>query len=229
MKKVFLLLPLFFIATVSFSQKDSTVTKKDRKRNVLLQTSMGDIIIRLSDSTPLHRDNFLKLVKVGFYDSILFHRVIKDFMIQGGDPTSKNAQAGGQLGNGGPRYTIPAEFRNSLFHKKGVIAAARNDNPEKASSGSQFYITQGKIYTDAGLDSLEKGRIGKKIPAEYRAAYKTVGGTPHLDFGYTVYGEVVKGIETVDKIAAVPTNRDRPVTDVRIIKSKLIKRKKYKK
>ena len=222
MKKIFLLLPLFFIAIVSFSQKDSTVTKKERKRNVLLQTSMGDIIIRLSDSTPLHRDNFLKLVKVGFYDSILFHRVIKDFMIQGGDPATKNTQAGG------PRYTIPAEFRKSLFHKKGVIAAARNDNPEKASSGSQFYITQGKVYTDAGLDSLENGRIGKKIPAEYRAAYKTVGGVPHLDFGYTVYGEVVKGIETVDKIAAVQTNRDRPLTDVQIIKAKLIKRKKYK-
>ena len=222
MKKIFLLLLLFFIAIVSFSQKDSTVTKKERKRNVLLQTSMGDIIIRLSDSTPLHRDNFLKLVKVGFYDSILFHRVIKDFMIQGGDPATKNTQAGG------PRYTIPAEFRKSLFHKKGVIAAARNDNPEKASSGSQFYITQGKVYTDAGLDSLENGRIGKKIPAEYRAAYKTVGGVPHLDFGYTVYGEVVKGIETVDKIAAVQTNRDRPLTDVQIIKAKLIKRKKYK-
>ena len=222
MKKIFLLLSFFFFATISFSQKDSTVTKKDRKRNVLLQTSMGDIIIRLSDSTPLHRDNFLKLVKVGFYDSILFHRVIKDFMIQGGDPTTKNPQADG------PRYTIPAEFRNSLFHKKGVIAAARNNNPEKASSGSQFYITQGKVFTDAGLDSLEKGRIGKKIPAEYRAVYKTIGGTPHLDFDYTVYGEVVKGIETVDKIAAVPTNRDRPVTDVRIIKAKLIKRKKYK-
>ena len=222
MKKIFLLLLLFFIAIVSFSQKDSTVTKKERKRNVLLQTSMGDIIIRLSDSTPLHRDNFLKLVKVGFYDSILFHRVIKDFMIQGGDPATKNTQAGG------PRYTIPAEFRKSLFHKKGVIAAARNDNPEKASSGSQFYITQGKVYTDAGLDSLENGRIGKKIPAEYRAAYKTVGGVPHLDFGYTVYGEVVKGIETVDKIAAVQTNRDRPLSDVQIIKAKLIKRKKYK-
>ncbi len=231
MKKTLFLLPFFFIATVSFSQKDSTVTKKDRKRNVLLQTSMGDIIIRLSDSTPLHRDNFLKLAKVGFFDSVLFHRVIKDFMIQGGDPNSKNAKAGVQLGNGGPGYTVPAEFRNALFHKKGVIAAARsgdNINPTKASSGSQFYITQGKIFTDAGLDSLEKGRIGKKIPEEYRAAYKTVGGTPHLDFSYTVYGEVVKGIETVDKIAAVPTNRDRPVTDVRIIKAKLIKRKKYK-
>ncbi len=157
-------------------------------------------------------------------------------MIQGGDPTTKNPKADG------PRYTIPAEFRKSLFHKKGVIAAARNNNPEKASSGTQFYITQGKIFTDAGLDSLEKGKmfkdaglnslknvtLEKKFPEEYRAAYKTIGGTPHLDFDYTVYGEVVKGIETVDKIAVVPTNRDRPVTDVRIIKATLIKRKKYK-
>ncbi len=229
MKKTFLLLPLFFLTIVSFSQKDSTVTKKDRKKNVLLQTSMGDIIIRLSDSTPLHRDNFLKLVKVGFYDSVLFHRVIKDFMIQGGDPNSKNAQAGVQLGNGGPGYTVPAEFRTTLFHKKGVIAAARSDNPEKASSGSQFYITQGKIYTDAGLDSLENGRLqGRKIPALYREVYKTIGGIPHLDQGYTVYGEVVKGLEVIDKIAAVQTNRDRPLTDVRINKAKLIKRKKYK-
>ena len=234
MKKISVLLTLFFFTTVSFAQKDSTITKKDRKKDVLLQTSMGDMTIRLYDSTPLHRDNFLKLVKVGFYDSILFHRVIKDFMIQGGDPNSRNAKAGEQLGNGSPGYTVPAEFRKTLFHKKGVIAAARsadNVNPTKASSGSQFYITQGKIYTDAGLDSLENGRIVKKIPAEYRAAYKTVGGVPHLDFGYTVYGEVVKGLEVIDKIAAVQTSRgndrDRPLTDVRILKAKLIKRKKH--
>ena len=232
MKKIILSFSLLFFATVLFAQKDSTVTKKDRKRDVLLQTSMGDITIRLSDSTPLHRDNFLKLVKVGFYDSVLFHRVIKDFMIQGGDPNSKNAPSGQLLGNGGPSYKIPAEFRQTLFHKKGVIAAARDNNPEKASSGSQFYIAQGKIYTDAGLDSLENGRLqGKKIPAAYREMYKTIGGIPHLDQNYTVYGEVVKGLEIVDKIAAVQTSkgndRDRPLSDVRIIKAKLIKRKKY--
>jgi cyclophilin family peptidyl-prolyl cis-trans isomerase len=233
MKKVSLLLTFLFFTVVSFAQpapsqrgKDSTVTKKDRKKDVLLQTSMGDMTIRLSDSTPLHRDNFLKLVKVGFYDSLLFHRVMKDFMIQGGDPDSKNAQAGVQLGAGGPGYTVPAEFRTTLFHKKGVIAAARNNNPEKASSGSQFYIAQGKIYTDAELDLLETGRVGKKIPALYREAYKTIGGIPHLDQGYTVYGEVVKGLEVIDKIAAVQTSRDRPLTDVRIIKAKLVKRKK---
>ena len=215
------------------AQKDSTIKKKDRKRDVLMETTMGDIVIRLSDSTPLHRDNFLKLVKVGYYDSILFHRVIKDFMIQGGDPDSKKAAAGKPLGNGGPGYTVPAEFRKTLFHKKGVIAAARtgdNINPAKASSGSQFYIAQGKVFTDAGLDSVETFRLnGRKIPAEQRAVYKTIGGIPHLDQGYTVYGEVVKGLDVVDKIAAVQTSkaqdRDRPLQDVRIIKAKLIKRK----
>jgi cyclophilin family peptidyl-prolyl cis-trans isomerase len=215
------------------AQKDSTIKKKDRKRDVLMQTTMGDIVIRLSDSTPLHRDNFLKLVKVGYYDSVLFHRVIKDFMIQGGDPDSKRAEAGKPLGNGGPGYTVPAEFRKTLFHKKGVIAAARtgdNMNPAKASSGSQFYIVQGKVFTDDGLDSVERFRLnGRKIPAEQRAVYKTIGGTPHLDQGYTVYGEVVKGLDVIDKIATVQTSkaqdRDRPLQDVRIIKTKLIKRK----
>ena len=135
------------------------------------------------------------------------------------------------MGNGGPGYTIPAEFRTTLFHKKGVIAAARDNNPEKASSGSQFYIVQGKVFTDAGLDSVETFRLnGRKIPAEQREVYKTIGGTPHLDQGYTVFGEVVKGLEVVDKIAAVQTSkgedRDRPLEDVSIIKAKLIKRKK---
>jgi peptidyl-prolyl cis-trans isomerase B (cyclophilin B) len=218
------------------AQKDSTIKKKDRKRDVLLQTNMGDIVIRLSDSTPLHRDNFLKLVKVGFYDSVLFHRVIKSFMIQGGDPNSKTAPAGIPLGNGGPGYTVPAEFRTSLFHKKGVIAAARmgdNVNPEKASSGSQFYIVQGKTFTEPELDALESGRMsGRKIPASHREVYKTIGGTPHLDENYTVFGEVIIGLDVVDKIAAVKTSmgndRDRPLEDVKIIKATLIKRKKIK-
>lgn len=217
----------------SVAQKDSTIKKKDRKRDVLVQTTMGDIVIRLSDSTPLHRDNFLKLVKVGYYDSLLFHRVIQNFMIQGGDPNSKQAAPGIPLGNGGPGYTVPAEFRTTLFHRKGVIAAARtgdNINPQKASSGSQFYIVQGKIFTDAGLDSLEVFRMnGRKIPAALREVYKTIGGTPHLDQGYTVYGEVVKGLDIIDKIAAVQTSkgqdRDRPLQDIRILKTKLIKRK----
>ena len=227
----------FLSSLIVFSasaQKDSTIKKKDRKRDVLMQTTMGDMVIRLSDSTPLHRDNFLKLVKVGYYDSILFHRVIKNFMIQGGDPNSKRAAAGKPLGDGSPGYTIPAEFKKTLFHKKGALAAARtsdNVNPTKASSGSQFYIAQGKVFTDAGLDSVETFRLnGRKIPANQREVYKTIGGTPHLDQGYTVYGEVVKGLDVLDKIAAVQTSRgqdrDRPLQDVRIIKAKLIKRKK---
>ena len=228
----------FLSSLIVFSasaQKDSTIKKKDRKRDVLMQTTMGDMVIRLSDSTPLHRDNFLKLVKVGYYDSVLFHRVIKNFMIQGGDPNSKRAEAGKPLGDGSPGYTVPAEFRKTLFHKKGALAAARmgdNINPAKESSGSQFYIAQGKVFTDAGLDSVETFRLnGRKIPAEQREVYKTIGGTPHLDQGYTVYGEVVKGLDVVDKIAAVQTSRgqdrDRPLQDVRIIKAKLIKRKRH--
>lgn len=234
MRKIFILASFIALALSGSAQKDSTLKKKDRKRDVLLQTNFGDIVIRLSDSTPLHRDNFLKLVKVGFYDSILFHRVIKNFMIQSGDPESKTAPTGIPLGNGGPAYTIPAEFRTTLFHKKGVIAAARqgdNVNPQKASSGSQFYIVQGKIFTDTELDALESSRMnGRKISPDKREVYKTVGGTPHLDENYTVFGEVIKGLEMVDKIAAVQTSkgtdRDRPLTDIRIIQVKLVKRKK---
>jgi len=231
MNKIVGLLLLILLTNTLLAQKDSVVTRKDRKRDVLLQTNYGDITIRLSDSTPLHRDNFLKLTKTHFYDSVLFHRVIKNFMIQGGDPDSKNAAAGKPLGNGGPAYRIPAEFRQTLFHRKGVIAAARDNNPEKASSSSQFYITQGRIFTDAGLDSVETYRLKRKIPANHREVYKTAGGVPHLDQNYTVFGEVVKGLDVVDKIADVKTSKgadkDRPIENVTIIKAKLIKRKKY--
>ena len=233
MKRLMIALLNCLIVVSLAAQKDSTIKKKDRKRDVLLQTTMGDLVIRLSDSTPLHRDNFLKLVKVGFYDSLLFHRVIKDFMVQAGDPISRRAAAGQPLGSGGPGYTIPAEFRSTLFHKKGAIAAARtgdNVNPQKVSSGSQFYIAQGKVYTDAGLDSMEAFRMnGRKIPIAQREVYKTIGGIPSLDQGYTVYGEVVKGLDVIDKIAAVQTSRaqdrDRPLQDVRVIKATLVKRK----
>ena len=155
-------------------------------------------------------------------------------MIQAGDPNSKSAKPGQPLGNGGPAYTIPAEFKPALFHKKGVLAAARMGdavNPERKSSGSQFYIVQGKTFTDAELDSIEMYRLGgKKLPAEHREIYKTIGGTPQLDQNYTVFGEVVEGIDIVDKIAATTTSqaqdRDRPVKDIRIIETKLIKRRK---
>ncbi len=233
MRKILVLLAGLVIVQVAMAQKEVVLKKKDRKRDVLLQTSMGDMWIRLSDSTPLHRDNFLKLVKQNYFDSLLFHRVINNFMIQAGDPNSKGAPSGKPLGDGGPGYTVPAEFRQSLFHKKGVIAAARsgdNVNPEKASSGSQFYIAQGKIFSEAGLDSLETYRLQRKIPQAHREVYKTIGGTPHLDQGYTVFGEVVRGLDVLDKIAAVPTSRaadrDRPLTDVLIIKTSLVKRKK---
>jgi cyclophilin family peptidyl-prolyl cis-trans isomerase len=237
MKKIFFVLLNCLIILSAAAQKDSTVNKKDRKKDVLMETSMGNIVIRLSDSTPLHRDNFLKLVKRHFYDSVLFHRVMQNFMIQAGDPNSKTAAAGVPLGVGGLNYTIPAEFRKTMFHKKGVIAAARygdEENPEKASSSCQFYIAQGKIFTDAGLDSVETYRLnGRKIPTAWREVYKTTGGIPHLDQNYTVYGEVISGLDVVDKIAAVQTSkardRYRPVENVRIVSTKLIKRKKTKK
>lgn len=153
-------------------------------------------------------------------------------MIQAGDPGSKRSTADQQLGEGDKNYTVPAEFRPYLFHHKGVLAAARQGddvNPQKASSAAQFYIVQGKVFTDAGLDSVERFRLkGRKIPAEQREVYKTLGGAPHLDQNYTVYGEVVSGLEVVDSIAAVPTSgspSDRPLQDVRIIKATLVKRR----
>jgi cyclophilin family peptidyl-prolyl cis-trans isomerase len=234
MKKLVFAIVFLFSAIISFSQKDTVLTKKDRKKDVLVQTSMGNMVIRLSDSTPLHRDNFLKLVKTKYYDSILFHRVIKNFMVQAGDPDSKQAPAGKMLGSGGPGYTVQAEFRQTLFHRKGMVSAARmpdDVNPQKASSGSQFYLVQGKAFTDEELDNIENARMGgRKIPGYQREVYKTNGGTPHLDQGYTVFGEVIKGIEVIDAIAAVETSkgadRHRPIADVRIIKMKLVKRKK---
>lgn len=229
MTKIFLFVSSLFIVATICAQQDVKLKKKDRKRDIEMVTTEGTIILRLYDSTPLHRDNFLRLVKSHYYDSVLFHRVIQNFMIQGGDPNSKRAEAGQALGNGGPEYKVPAEFRPTLFHKKGVLAAARGDNPEKASSGSQFYITQGKKFTDAGLDSVETFRLnGRKLPAEHREVYKILGGVPHLDQNYTVFGEVVKGLEVVDAIASEPTSStppDRPLKDIRIIKARLIKRR----
>jgi cyclophilin family peptidyl-prolyl cis-trans isomerase len=222
-----------FISSI-FSQSQIKLKKKDRKRDIEFVTTDGNIILRLSDSTPLHRDNFLRLVKSHFYDSILFHRVIQYFMIQAGDPTSRNAAPGKALGDSSPPYTIPAEFRLTLFHKRGVLAAARESddvNPLKASSSSQFYIVQGKKFTDAGLDSVEIKRLKRKIPEYQREVYKTIGGTPHLDQNYTIFGEVVSGMSTVDLIASEPTSKgedkDRPLKDTRILFAKLIKRKNY--
>lgn len=185
--------------------------------SVKITTDSGVIIVKLYDETPLHRDNFLKLVREGFYDSLMFHRIIPQFMIQGGDPLSKNAPAGTMLGSGGgDMQRIPAEFRSELIHKKGALSAARDNNPERASSACQFYIVQGKPASDPELDQLDAGRSVKYTP-EQREIYKTSGGTPFLDQNYTVYGEVEVGLEVIDKIAGMAQNAyNRPNTDIRM-------------
>lgn len=243
---------------------------------VEIKTTEGDVTVRLYGDTPRHRDNFLSLVRDGYYDGVLFHRVIDGFMIQTGDPDSKNAAAGTMLGSGGPGYTVESEIVYPRhFHKRGALAAARQGdqvNPERRSSGSQFYIVTGKTYTDstltqterqmqmmqkqkifngltmqykdsimsmrrnrdqAGLQALQDELVAKtekeaaenpvKYTPEQREAYVKVGGTPHLDDQYTVFGEVVKGMETVDKIEKVETDsHDRPLSDVKIISARIL-------
>ena len=260
----FLLAGLAFVMVLSCSN----APQPERNRIVLISTSMGDIKIRLYNETPQHRDNFLKLAGEGFYDGLLFHRVIKNFMIQGGDPESRNATPEARLGGGGPGHTVPAEIVEGFFHKKGALAAARTGdqiNPERNSSGSQFYIVQGKVWRPGELDTMELQRnfalqqnifrkhfeaaqeelnrlrqenneqgfnirVAElreeadslfrisprfKFSEMQRAAYTTVGGYPSLDGNYTVYGEVLEGLEVIDRIAAVETGTaDRPVTDV---------------
>ena len=172
--------------------------------------------IKLYNQTPKHRDKFVKLAGEGFYDSTLFHRVIKGFMIQGGDPDSKKAAPGQMLGGGDVGYRIPAEFVETLFHKKGVLAAARDNNPEMASSGCQFYIVQGRVMNANEIASAE-ARMGKKFTEAQKLAYSTVGGSPWLDGQYTVFGEVIEGLDVIDKISAMPTAPgDRPLTDIRM-------------
>ena len=258
-----------------------SVRKKDLKKDVVFVTQAGEVIIRLADETPLHRNNFIKLVNQHFYDSLLFHRVINHFIIQTGDPDSKLAKSGEPLGEADLPYTIPSEFNPKLFHKRGALNAARDDNPERASSSTQFTFVQGRVYTDSTLNIAEKRINGwlafnkvlhrpenkeiaalyeglrkrqsnpdslalisnkfkvladeelrkgvlYKIPEEHRQVYKTLGGAAHLDQNYTVFGEIVKGMEVVDKIAAVKTDSlDRPLDDVRIISAKLVKRRNY--
>ncbi len=197
-----------------------------QSQKAVITTTQGDIELIFYDNTPLHRDNFIKLAKDGFYDSLLFHRVIPEFMIQGGDPDSKNAKPGTPLGGGSIGDRVPAEFRPELYHRKGALAAARDNNPEKASSSCQFYIVVGKTLTDAELDNLES-RTGVKYPVEHRQVYKTEGGTPFLDQGYTVYGQVIRGIDVVEKIVVAKRNQmDRPDEDQRILKVKITKAKK---
>lgn len=237
-KKLFVLsLSLCFAAAVTAQVKKpapkpvakaAAPTAKAAGSRVKITTSMGVIIVRLYNETPQHRDNFIKLTNQHFFDSLLFHRVIKGFMVQGGDPLSKNAEPGAQLGmGGGDMARIPAEFNPALIHKKGTLAAARDGNPEKASSACQFYLVQGGVMTDAQLNQQECS-IRSTMPEfsyteEQRKIYKTIGGTPFLDMNYTVFGEIEKGLDVVDKIAATATAPgDRPLTDIRM-KIELIK------
>ncbi len=234
--------------------------------NVKIETTLGDIVVRLYDETPLHRDNFLKLAEEGYYDGTIFHRIIKNFMIQGGDPDSKNPQPNAQYGTGGPDYTIEAEIKPNLFHKRGALAAARTGdevNPERRSSGSQFYIVWGDVYKESQMAQLSKqmlmmaeqnifGRMAAEnkskimdlrrnrdregllalqeeliaqakelakqeggLSEEQKQIYTTIGGTPHLDGQYTVFGEVTEGLDVVEKIQSVKTMRgDRPLEDI---------------
>jgi cyclophilin family peptidyl-prolyl cis-trans isomerase len=191
-----------------------------------IETDMGNIEVQLYAGTPKHRDNFVKLVKEGFYSGTLFHRVINTFMIQAGDPDSKGAKSGIVLGNGGPGYNVPAELEADYYHTKGALAAARMPdqvNPKKESSGSQFYIVQGSKVTDQLLDKIES-MYGFKYTDAQRELYKKVGGTPHLDKNYTIFGQVISGMEVVEKIAAVRTDaNNRPGEDIKIKKMRIKK------
>jgi cyclophilin family peptidyl-prolyl cis-trans isomerase len=208
-----------------------TPDPKPKNALVKLSTIYGDMTIKLYDETPGHRDNFLMLAEKGFYDGLLFHRCIKGFMIQGGDPNSKGAGPGTQLGMGGPGYTVPAEFNSKLIHKKGALCAARQGdmaNPTRSSSGSQFYVVQGSIMNDMQLEQMQS-YVQRKTPGftyspEQKEVYKKIGGTPQLDMDYTVFGEVTEGLAVIDSIAKQPTMQgDRPVKDV-IMNVKVIKK-----
>ena len=274
-----LLICLAFIALTACSagsKKQTNHHMENEKRTLVkLETTMGNITVALYNETPKHRDNFIKLVKEGVYDSTLFHRVIKQFMIQAGDPDSKNASDTAMLGSGDVGYTIPAEFNPKFFHKKGVLAAARQGddvNPEKASSGCQFYIVTGRKFTEPQLlgmenkineqheealfDSLARQHMKEiykmrkagdnagllelqdtleaqareladkeekfRFTPEQIKAYSTVGGAPHMDGSYTVFGEVTEGMEVVENIEIAKTNRaDRPVENIRILKASI--------
>ena len=211
LSKIFLILFLVFISRAVIAQNKETIIE--------ITTDFGVMKARLYNSTPLHRENFTNLIKKGFYDSLLFHRVINGFMIQGGDPTSKNADSIATLGSGEipDLPTIPSEFRKNLIHKKGVLAAARDNNPEKKSSNCQFYIVQGKKMDTAQLNP------DNHYTKEQKEIYQRMGGTPRLDQNYTVFGEVFAGMDIIDKIAATPVNEmDRPKQNVRM-KIKIIK------
>ncbi len=224
-----MVLAVMVLSNTAIAQPISKIKKGDLKKDVLMVTDSGNLILRLKDETPLHRDNFIKLVKSKYYNDISFHRVIAGFMIQAGDEKTKTKADSTRFLKS---YTLPAEILPDFYHKKGMLAAARmgdNVNPKRESSGVQFYIVQGRVFNDKSLDSVETYRLnGRKIPMEQREVYKTVGGAPHLDQTYTIFGELVYGFDVLDKIAQTKTSGrqggDKPLTDIRIRKVKLIRR-----
>ncbi len=220
MKKLLLLLCITMMGIATYAQKE---TKID------IETNYGKIVVLLYDNTPLHKANMIKLAKAHFFDSTLFHRVIPNFVIQGGDPNSKHATAGTVLGNGEIGYRIPAEINDTDIHKRGALGMARDGNPKKESSACQFYIVTGNKVTEADLNALETSR-GHKYTKAQRAAYIANGGTPHLDGGYTIFGEVVEGMDVVDKISAVACDQNtRPIqpVEMKTVRVEKHKRKKF--
>ena len=218
-----------FLLTALFATAQAVDFKRDTPKGgtkVLMETTEGPIVLLLYDETPIHRDNFLKLVESGTYNELLFHRVIERFMIQAGDPKSREAQPGQPLGDGTLGYTLPAEIVPHLFHKRGALCAARQGddvNPKRESSASQFYIVQGMVFDETQLNKLSE-RFHKKFSPEQVKAYTTIGGAPHLDGDYTVFGEVLDGMEVVDRIAnAKRDGNDRPIKDIRIINTQVLK------
>ena len=226
MLKSYLIPPIVYLMITFIFLSSPTYTQDAKSEHLIkIETSRGDMLIKLYNETPAHRDNMIKLIKEGFYKDQLFHRVIKDFMIQGGDPHSTGAEKGQRLGTGSPGYTVPAEFNKDLIHKKGALAAARKGdsvNPEQASSGSQFYLVQGRVLTPEDIDLLTQRGVAS-FTEETAQIYMTLGGTPHLDGAYTVFGEVLEGLEILDTIASSQTDAyDRPIEDV-IYSIRLIK------
>ena len=221
-----------FIAIIMALTLNANAQDNNKCKEVLLETTAGNIRLKLYNETPLHRDNFIKLVNLHVYDSLLFHRVIKDFMIQCGDPKSKDAKPGDFLGEGDLDWTVEQELRlPQIFHRRGMLAAARepdDSNPYRESSACHFYLTWGKTFTDAELDKMQQ-RLDTlygyrvKLTPEMRETYKTIGGIPHLDGGYTVFGEITEGLDVVEKIQLSATDdNDRPLEDIRIIKASVI-------
>ena len=217
MKRIVLaLLTVAAISTSAFAQK----------HKIKIETEYGSIVLMLYDNTPLNTANMVKLAKEHYYDNTLFHRCIPQFVIQGGDSTSKHAKPGQMLGEGGLGYTVPAEINNVDYHKRGALGVARDNNPDKSGSACQFYIVVGKTYSEEELTNMGK-RTGRNFTPEQKEVYKKSGGTPSLDGSYTVFGEVIEGMDVVDKIANEPRDRsDRPTKDIRMLKVRVVKKKK---